>query len=142
MKTKCNAHKCWCGNREMVVDQTVRDNTDDLLLKVDNGGIYIATGGYTEHWASDSDFYQEYPVEAACRYPAVVEAVEREFPDGAEETLDGIKEIEILASTKNGGFVYFVRACEDFYVIEGETGTGIFCCDKESAELTWGGSWE
>lgn len=142
MKTKCNAHNCWCGNREMEVNETIRENTDDLLLKVDDGGMYLATGGGTEHWASESDFYQEYPGEAARRYPAVVEAIERECPDGAEETLDGIRDIEILASTKNGGVVYYVSALEDFYVIEGETGTGILCRDKEEAELTWGGSWE
>jgi len=62
---KCEAYKCWCGNGEMKVDQVVRDSIDDLLVKVDGAGIYIATGGYTEHWADASDFYQQYPDETA-----------------------------------------------------------------------------
>ena len=62
MKTqKCEAANCWCGNREMSVDAIIRNQTDDLLLKVDNGGIYIATGGYTEHWSDEADFKSEYP---------------------------------------------------------------------------------
>ena len=58
---KCNAHGCWCGNRDMEVDKIARENQDDLMMKVDGGGIYISTGGYTEHWAVDSDFIQQYP---------------------------------------------------------------------------------
>ena len=86
--------------------------------------------------------------ELKANYPGVVDALEREFVgnadngEGLAETIESIVSVEILASTKNGGFVYYVSACEDFYVIEGETGTGIFCRDKEEAELTWGGSWE
>jgi hypothetical protein len=60
---KCSAYKCWCKNQEMVEGKIIRDNIDDLLMQVDGGGIYISTGGYTEHWASESDFYQEYPDE-------------------------------------------------------------------------------
>ncbi len=58
---KCSAHNCWCGNREMEITATIRNNTDDLMMKVDGGGIYISTGGYTEHWAEESDFVQQYP---------------------------------------------------------------------------------
>jgi hypothetical protein len=75
------------------------------------------------------------------KYPGVADAVEREYPESIE-TIENISGVEVLASTNNGAFVYFVSATEDFYVIEGETGTGIFCRDKEDAELNWGGSWE
>ena len=60
-KYKCNAAGCWCGNREMEITKTVRNEMDDLMLKVDGCGIYISTGGYTEHWADESDFIQQYP---------------------------------------------------------------------------------
>ena len=64
---KCNAHECWCGNREMEITSEIRNSMDDLLLMVDGAGVYLATGGCTEHWAVDSDFYEQYPEEAmAC----------------------------------------------------------------------------
>jgi hypothetical protein len=77
-------------------------------------------------------------------YPGVVDALEREFVDseGRAETIESIVAVKVLASTINGGFVYHVSACEDFYVVEGETGTGIFCRDKDAAELNWGGAFE
>ncbi len=89
-----------------------------------------------EHWAVDSDFYEQYPGEATRRYPAVVEAVEREY-DNKEDTLDGISCIEIVEETKNGGVLYSVFAVEDFWVIEGETGTALFYRTEEEARHDW-----
>ena len=32
---KCSAQNCWCGNREMEVTATIRNSTDDLMMKVE-----------------------------------------------------------------------------------------------------------
>ncbi|MFA5307373.1 MAG: hypothetical protein WC365_08040 [Candidatus Babeliales bacterium] len=63
MKTmKCEAFKCWCGNKEIKIIESVKnDDGVEIYRKLDGGGAYIANEGYTEHWKNESDMLNEYP---------------------------------------------------------------------------------
>lgn len=59
---KCEAYKCWCGGKKLETAEIVKDNDGkEIYLKLKDGGAYLATEGYTEHWASELDMLNEYP---------------------------------------------------------------------------------
>lgn len=52
----CNVCVCWCGNKDMLVVEGVKD-ANYHLMRLEDDSIYLSSERYTRHYHNEKEFF-------------------------------------------------------------------------------------